>query len=104
MQLFFGQFMNLMKNNLVQIKDTSNRKDFQKVLYYSAHDTTINGILLGLDLIDDSHSWPPFAANIIIELWKDTESKESNHFVRFYYCGKVSYLSKNQKMLDLKFY
>ena len=91
LNLYFGQFLNLIKNNLqLSVRNDSSNTEGHKLHYYSAHDTTLNGILMSLGLIDEkTHVWPPFAADITVELWKE----ESNHyFIRFYYCGKVNIL------------
>lgn len=43
--------------------------------------------MCALDLINDSNqSWPPFAAHIEIELWKNEKKKD--YLIRVYYCGK----------------
>jgi len=66
-----------------------------KFRYYSAHDSTLNALLVAFDAINDSnHSWPPFAADLIIELWKSNEkshdNKDSNYFIKLIYCGEVT--------------
>ncbi len=76
-----------MKTNLLDMSTDEKKSRPQKLYYYSAHDTTLNGILLALDLIDENHSWPPFAAHLVFELWKDTD--KSDYFIKVFYCGKV---------------
>jgi hypothetical protein len=61
----------------------------------------LNAILVGLKVIkdgDDNHIWPPFAANIIFELWKDDESSE--YFVKTFYIGKLLKLPVGNKNND----
>ena len=42
------------------------------------------------DMINDNnHSWPPFAADILIELWKNGQN-EDDYAVKIYYCQKVN--------------
>lgn len=53
---------------------------------YSAHDSTVLPALESLGL--DTTEWPPFAADLILELYEDNEK---NHFIRVRYIGKVSY-------------
>lgn len=36
---------------------------------------------------DSNESWPPFAAHIEIELWKNLR-ENNEYFVRVYYCDK----------------
>ena len=41
------------------------------------------------ELIDhDNEKWPPFAANIAIELWKQED--KNSYFIKFFYCDQVS--------------
>lgn len=88
-----GQLLNLLKNNIVlSLSNDKNDLHYHKFRYYSAHDSTLNALLAAFDLIDDNnHSWPPFAANIIIELWKNgaNANKNEDYFVKIYYCGKL---------------
>jgi hypothetical protein len=79
------------------MNDLSN--EYHKFRYYSAHDSTVNALLITLDVLndgDDDQTWPPFASNIIFELWKDTSSSSSssssfnsNYFVKVFYLGKL---------------
>lgn len=43
---------------------------------------------------DNNHSWPPFAANILIELWKNGQN-DDDYSVKIYYCEKVNNLNLN---------
>lgn len=44
---------------------------------------------------DENHEWPPFAASIIIELWRNPDFKSqknddtSKYTIKFYYCTEV---------------
>ncbi len=38
---------------------------------------------------DNNHSWPPFAANILIELWKNGQN-DDDYSVKIYYCERVN--------------
>jgi len=55
-----------------------------KMYLYSCHDSTLTAILLALGCYDDK--WPPYAADVVIELYQDAEGK---HWVNVRYCGKV---------------
>lgn len=55
-----------------------------RLYLYSCHDSTLTALLGAFGIFD--FKWPPFAADLRIELYEDRESKK---FV------KVSYLSKN---------
>jgi len=101
------------------------RGDPHKLLLYSGHDYTILPLLLALGV--RVREWPPFAANIIIELYKtrkvlestipetgdsDTESCASDgstvsygeHFIRVVYNGEPLVLDKdlNQDIVNLE--
>ena len=63
--------------------------------YYSAHDSTLNSLLIALDLEHKNHLWPPFGADLIIELWSkpakpnDSPAKlKSNYYIKIFYCGE----------------
>ena len=50
---------------------------------------------------EDNEFWPPFAADIIFELWKelDEKSNKDTYFVRLFYCGEVySYIIHNMHL------
>lgn len=51
---------------------------------YSAHDSTVLPAMsvFGLDVTE----WPPFAADLILELYEDNDK---NHYVQVKYLGKV---------------
>jgi hypothetical protein len=40
---------------------------------------------------DSNHSWPPFAADILIELWNNGQN-DDDYFVKIYYCNKVNFI------------
>ncbi|BFZ25679.1 hypothetical protein BsWGS_28718 [Bradybaena similaris] len=56
-----------------------------KLCLYSSHDSTMLGLLEVLGIYDNK--WPPFAADIRLELYKEVNSSE--FYVKVLYCGKV---------------
>ena len=60
------------------------------MVLYSAHDTTLSVLMSALGIWDET--WPPFGADIRLELW---QSKSKNHFVRILYNGKVVFQLKH---------
>ena len=60
----------------------------KKIVYYSAHDSTIGAVLGAFNLTQ--WRWPPYASNILIEMWKPEDNSE--HFVRFIYNGELVHL------------
>ncbi|KAG0029930.1 Lysophosphatidic acid phosphatase type 6 [Podila clonocystis] len=81
LQLGIGPLAQEIKRNLVAAKDGTT-----KVLLslYSGHDTTLSPLLGMLDSAD--MRWPPYASNMLVELWK---SGSGEHFVRVIYNHKV---------------
>ena len=78
-------------------KSNSNRQTkYHKFKMYSAHDSSLNALLVALDYYsnDDNHIWPPFAADLAIELWKKVENENKKYFIKIFYCGEVSNLEK----------
>ena len=55
-----------------------------KMYLYSGHDTTLLPLLHVFDIFDGD--WPPFAANITLELYENKEKNE--HFVQTLYEGE----------------
>ncbi|KAF9951828.1 hypothetical protein BGZ72_006714 [Mortierella alpina] len=80
LQLGIGPLTNEIKQNLLTAKDNG------KVRFhlYSGHDTTIVP-LLGMLNAEDMR-WPPYASNMLMELWK---TPEGSHFVRVLYNNVV---------------
>ena len=56
----------------------------KKICLYSTHDSLIIGLLEAFGLRDDS--WPPFAADVTLELYED---ENQQFWVQVKYCGKV---------------
>ncbi|KAF9180108.1 Acid phosphatase-like protein 2 [Haplosporangium sp. Z 11] len=80
LQLGIGPLSSEIKQNLLNAKGRS------KVRFslYSGHDTTILPMLGMLDSAD--LRWPPYASNLLIELWK---SPKGEHFVRVLYNHRI---------------
>lgn len=57
----------------------------RKLFLYSAHDTTLIPCLMALGIFD--MRWPPYAADITIELHQHRQSSEA--FVKVSYLGQV---------------
>lgn len=96
-----GLFINLIKKNLLKsiendigISENKELNENYKMIYYSAHDSTIAALLSALNLDNTrqiEYIWPPFGANIIIELWKNDKklsNKQDNYFIRVLYLEK----------------
>ncbi|KAF9931548.1 Lysophosphatidic acid phosphatase type 6 [Linnemannia zychae] len=90
----FGPVAALIHKNIVQtIKGVKEQAAFS---LYSGHDTTLTP-LLGLFKSDDTR-WPPYASNLLIELWT-VPSHSKDKYVRILYNNKV--LTTKSKWCDL---
>ncbi|XP_006861753.1 PREDICTED: lysophosphatidic acid phosphatase type 6 [Chrysochloris asiatica] len=84
-QLAVGPLLHILKNNLLKTIDPATPPSKIRKLYlYAAHDLTLMPLLIALGIFD--HKWPPFAADLTMELYQHQESKE--WFVRLYYHGE----------------
>lgn len=85
LQMAVGPFLHILENNLVKAADPAPPPNKTRKLYlYAAHDVTLMPLLMVLGTFD--HKWPPFAADLTIELYQHQESKE--WFVQLYYHGE----------------
>lgn len=58
----------------------------RKLFLYSVHDTTLMPCLMALGIFD--MKWPPYAADITVELLEHRTTKEA--FVKVSYLGQVT--------------
>lgn len=57
----------------------------KKLYLYSAHDSTLIPLLLGFKSFD--MNWPPFAADVSFDLFRDKDT--GNKIICLSYCGKL---------------
>ncbi|KAJ1957397.1 hypothetical protein EC988_000849, partial [Linderina pennispora] len=69
-----------------------------RLALYSAHDSTVAAILGAFKASNRDILWPPYAANIAIELWKNLGG---NRVVRVMYNGQALLLQEGQQWCDL---
>ncbi|XP_016057826.1 PREDICTED: lysophosphatidic acid phosphatase type 6 [Miniopterus natalensis] len=85
LQMAVGPFLHLLESNLLKAVDPATPPDSNRKLYlYATHDVTLLPLLLALGIFD--HKWPPFAADVTLELYQHQESSE--WFVQLYYHGE----------------
>lgn len=91
---------NFLKEIIGEMEETAKHpsKWGTKLHIYSGHDTTISPLLGSLLLPDEMFYWPPYASNILFEMWTETEAYEpdspfSSFIVRVLYNGEVIPLS-----------
>lgn len=76
-------------NTRLTTKSTFQESDPLKLAVYSAHDTSLAGLLSTLDCFDNR--WPSFTASVGIELWKDTRPEvQPGLFNKFGYMLGIS--------------
>jgi hypothetical protein len=74
---------------LEEVMDRIQRPPQHKFFLYSAHDTTILNLLGALDA--ENKSWPPYASNMIFEVWQQADEV----FLRIIYNGDIVKVKKN---------
>lgn len=86
LKLCVGPLLHIFLSNIEEkLQDTSSEPN-RKLFLYSAHDTTLIPCLMALGIFD--MRWPPYAADITLELHQHRQTKKS--FV------KVSYIGQDQ--------
>ncbi|NWZ00913.1 PPA6 phosphatase, partial [Loxia curvirostra] len=85
LQMSVGLLLNTLEKNIKAAVNPSNPAEkARKLFLYAAHDSTLIPILLALGTFD--HKWPPYAADVTLELYQHRRSKE--WFVRVAYRGE----------------
>lgn len=85
LQMAVGPFLHLLEGNLLTATGPATPPSGHRKLYlYAAHDVTLLPLLLALGIFD--HKWPPFAADLTLELYQHQESRE--WFVQLSYHGE----------------
>ncbi|NXR81411.1 PPA6 phosphatase, partial [Pycnonotus jocosus] len=85
LQMNIGLLFNTLQKNITAAVNPSNPAEkARKLFLYAAHDSTLIPLLLALGTFD--HKWPPYAADVTLELYQHRHSKE--WFVRMLYRGE----------------
>ncbi|XP_032909333.1 lysophosphatidic acid phosphatase type 6 isoform X2 [Catharus ustulatus] len=85
LQMNVGLLLNTLQENIKAALNPSNPAEKARKLYlYASHDSTLIPLLLALGTFDDK--WPPYAADVTLELYQHRHSKE--WFVRVSYRGE----------------
>lgn len=71
-----------------------------KFALYSGHDTTVAPLLGVLKADNYNMMWPPYASNIVFELWK--EKRTGRHVVRVVYNGKTLKLQHQHEWCNME--
>lgn len=86
LQLCVGPLLQILLGNIEEKLQGTSSEPNRKLFLYSAHDTTIIPCLMAMGVFD--MKWPPYAADITLELHQHRQTKEA--FV------KVSYIGQDQ--------
>ncbi|XP_030119228.4 lysophosphatidic acid phosphatase type 6 isoform X2 [Taeniopygia guttata] len=85
LQMNIGLLFNTFEKNIKAAVNPSNPAEkARKLFLYAAHDSTLIPLLLALGTFDNK--WPPYAADVTLELYQHRHSKE--WFVRVAYRGE----------------
>ncbi|RLW03324.1 hypothetical protein DV515_00006593 [Chloebia gouldiae] len=85
LQMNIGLLFNTLEKNIKAAVNPSNPAEkARKLFLYAAHDSTLIPLLLALGTFDNK--WPPYAADVTLELYQHQHSRE--WFVRVAYRGE----------------
>ncbi|XP_056145020.1 lysophosphatidic acid phosphatase type 6 isoform X2 [Lampris incognitus] len=84
LQLCVGPLLHILMVNMEQKLLGTSSQPNRKMFLYSAHDTTLMPCLMALGIFD--MKWPPYAADITLELYQHRHTKEA--FVKVSYTGQ----------------
>ncbi|XP_030327471.1 lysophosphatidic acid phosphatase type 6 isoform X3 [Strigops habroptila] len=85
LQMSVGLLFYTLRKNITEAVDSSSPAEkARKLILYASHDTTLIPLMVALGTFD--HKWPPYAADVTLELYQHQQSKE--WFVRVSYHGE----------------
>ncbi|XP_008946331.1 PREDICTED: lysophosphatidic acid phosphatase type 6-like [Merops nubicus] len=85
LQMSVGLLFHTLQKNITEAIDPSSPAEkARKLILYACHDTTLIPLLVALGTFDGK--WPPYAADVTLELYQHRQSKE--WFVRVSYRGE----------------
>ncbi|XP_035762503.1 lysophosphatidic acid phosphatase type 6 isoform X2 [Neolamprologus brichardi] len=84
LQLSVGPLLHMLVDNIEEKLQGTSSEPSRKVFLYSAHDTTLIPCLLALGIFD--MRWPPYAADLTVELHQNRKTNEA--FVKVSYVGE----------------
>ncbi|XP_015735227.1 lysophosphatidic acid phosphatase type 6 isoform X3 [Coturnix japonica] len=85
LQMSVGLLFYTLQKNIREAADPSSPAEkARKLILYASHDVTLIPLLMALGTFD--HKWPPYAADVTLELYQHRQSKE--WFVRVSYHGE----------------
>ncbi|KAM9388512.1 lysophosphatidic acid phosphatase type 6 [Phaethornis superciliosus] len=85
LQMSVGLLFHTLQKNITEAVDPlSPAEKARKLFLYASHDITLLPLLVALGTFDGK--WPPYAADVSLELYRHRRSRE--WFVRLTYCGQ----------------
>ncbi|NXM28182.1 PPA6 phosphatase, partial [Oxyruncus cristatus] len=85
LKMSVGLLLSALQENIkAAINPSTPSEKARKLILYASHDSTLIPLLLALGTFD--HKWPPYAADVTLELYQHRQSKE--WFVRTSYRGE----------------
>uniref|UniRef100_A0A8D0H449 Lysophosphatidic acid phosphatase type 6 n=1 Tax=Sphenodon punctatus TaxID=8508 RepID=A0A8D0H449_SPHPU len=85
LQMSIGPLLHALQENILETMNPSSpEKGARKLILYAAHDVTLIPLLMELGTFD--YKWPPYAADVTLELYRHKHSKE--WFVHLSYLGE----------------
>ncbi|XP_047456984.1 lysophosphatidic acid phosphatase type 6 isoform X2 [Mugil cephalus] len=84
LQLCVGPLLHTLVDNIEKTLQSTSSQSNRKLFLYSAHDTTLIPCLMALGIFD--MRWPPYAADITLELHQKQATNEA--FVKVSYAGQ----------------
>ncbi|NXA08832.1 PPA6 phosphatase, partial [Sapayoa aenigma] len=85
LQMSIGLLLSTLQKNIkAAVNPSTPSEKARKLILYASHDSTLIPLLVALGTFD--HKWPPYAADVTLELYQHRQSKE--WFVRTSYRGE----------------
>ncbi|NXI56591.1 PPA6 phosphatase, partial [Chloroceryle aenea] len=85
LQMSIGLLFHTLEKNITEaVHPSCPDEKARKLILYASHDTALIPLLMALGTFD--RKWPPYAADVTLELYQHQQSKE--WFVRVSYCGE----------------
>ncbi|KAJ0070248.1 hypothetical protein NL108_007597, partial [Boleophthalmus pectinirostris] len=84
LQLCVGPLLHIVLSNIEDKLQRASLEPNRKLLLYSVHDTTLIPCLMAMGIFD--MRWPPYAADITLELYKHRQTNEA--YVKVSYIGQ----------------
>ncbi|KAJ2852695.1 hypothetical protein IWW36_000052 [Coemansia brasiliensis] len=95
-RLYIGSFVGTLRDQMKSHIDGHSKN--LKFALYSGHDSTVWPLLGVLGASDQQSLWPPYASNLLYELWKQ---QDGSHVVRVIYNGQVLQTRDSEHWCDL---